>query len=123
MAVPTQPLSFTFGDRPRSLHEDSLSLRESVLDNATVGFSVKGAAPRGGKQSALTPPADEKDADYIQNIEETITTTWLVVYSAIIRVMDFLVSISLSYESHALSLLRACSIVALAICCGSVCAE
>lgn len=94
-----------------------------MLDNATVGFSVKGAAPRGGKQSTLTPPADEKDADYIQNIEETITTTWLVVYSAIIRVMDFLVSISLSYESHALSLLRACSIVALAICCGIVCAE
>ena len=99
-----------------SLHEDSLSLRESMLDNTTVGFSVKGAVPRGGSQSALTPHA-EKDADYIQNIEETITTTWLVVYSAIIRVMDFLVSISLSYESHALSLLRACSIVALAICC------
>lgn len=52
MAVPTQPLSFTFGDRPSSLHEDSLSLRESVLDNATVGFSVKGAGARGAGSRA-----------------------------------------------------------------------
>lgn len=100
-----------------SLHKESSSLYESVLDNTTVGFSVKGTVPRGEKQNAGTPPTDEKDADYIRNIEETITTTWLVLYSAIIRIMDFLVSISLSYESHALSLLRACSIIALAICC------
>ena len=55
--------------------------------------------------------------DYLTSLGITITKTWLLIYSTIIRILNLLVSISLSYEKHALSFLRALSIIALVICC------
>lgn len=118
--LPSHPLAFSFTPTPQEASTEVLSesLEESVLDNSTILFRTKGSQTE--VQTPESPPTvlpEEKDANYIQEIEETITQTWLVVYSVIIRVMDFLVTVSLSYERHALSLLRACSIIALVVCC------
>ena len=61
--------------------------------------------------------SEDSSQQYINEIGETITNTWLVIYSVVIRVLDFLVTVSLSYEKHALYLLRVFSIIALVICC------
>ena len=60
---------------------------------------------------------DNSTNEYLASLGITITKTWLLIYSTIIRILNLLVSISLSYEKHALSFLRALSIIALVICC------
>lgn len=65
----------------------------------------------------VSPFEEEDDLNYIRDIETTITNTWLILYSTIIRILNILVNLSLSYEKHSLSILRAFSIIALVVCC------
>lgn len=100
---------------PLSLHLRSVS----ILDNETAVLrNAETIQPKQG-ELLFTPMEDSEDSSqqYINEIGETITNTWLVIYSVVIRVLDFLVTVSLSYEKHALSLLRVFSIIALVICC------
>lgn len=94
-------------------------LSGSVLENPTAIFNLdfhRGRAEALGEVD-ISPFEEEDDINYIRNIEATITNTWLILYSTIIRILNILVNISLSYEQHSLSILRAFSIIALVICC------
>lgn len=118
-SIPDAPSSShllpTENSLPLSLHFHSVS----ILDNETA--ILRNAEATNPKQGELlfTPLEDSEDSSqqYINEIGETITNTWLVIYSVVIRVLDFLVTVSLSYEKHALYLLRVFSIIALVICC------
>lgn len=92
----------------------------SVLDNQTAEFRSTTVTTSQQEELLFTPmdDADDSSKRYMNEIGETINNTWLVFYSALIHVLDFLVSVSLSYEKHALSLLRVFSLIALVICCG-----
>ena len=94
-------------------------LSGSVLENSTAIFNLdfhRGRAEALGEVE-ISPFEEEDDLNYIRDIETTITNTWLILYSTIIRILNILVNLSLSYEKHSLSILRAFSIIALVVCC------
>ena len=94
-------------------------LSGSVLENPTAIFNLdyhRGRAEALGEVD-VSPFEEEDDLNYIRDIETTITNTWLILYSTIIRILNILVNLSLSYEKHSLSILRAFSIIALVVCC------
>ena len=94
-------------------------LSGSVLENPTAIFNLdfhRGRAEALGEVD-ISPFEEEDDLNYIRDIETTITNTWLILYSTIIRILNILVNLSLSYEKHSLSILRAFSIIALVVCC------
>ena len=89
----------------------------NILDNSTATFRQH----RARAEAVVGPSPLELDEDdemqYIRGIGVTITKTWLVIYTAIIRVLDVLVNVSLQYEKHALPFLRVFSILSLVFCC------
>ena len=62
---------------------------------------------------------NENEEELFQAVSQTITKTWLILYGTVIRILDFLVGVSLSYEKHSLSLLRALSVISLVLTCMS----
>ena len=110
------------GVSPLDLSESSFNEEElpfssvKELDNETAVF--RNSIPLPEKEERPSELDESEDSlNYMKEIGETITNTWLMLYSALIRVLDFLVNVSLSYEKHALYLLRIFSIIALVICC------
>ena len=117
--IPDEPKELALPSRAEQ-NPPSFSRRASVsvLDNTTASFSssthpMEILTPHKTSESEI----DNSTSDYLASLGITITKTWLLIYSTIIRILNLLVSISLSYEKHALSFLRALSIIALVICC------
>ena len=98
-------------------------ITDAVLDNVSGPFSTSFHRERAEALGELdiSPFEEEDNVNYIRDIEVTIAKTWLIVYSAIIRLLNVLVSLSMSYEKHSLPILRAFSIVALVVCCRNAC--
>ena len=115
MDLDTIPDYDEFTQRTPSMQD----LSGSVLENPTAIFNLdfhRGRAEALGEVD-ISPFEEEDDLNYIRDIETTITNTWLILYSTIIRILNILVNLSLSYEKHSLSILRAFSIIALVVCC------
>lgn len=113
--APVHPMQGSLEDGSISLPRHKSSI--NVMDNTTASFSSSvRPLPRSRTKSDGTVDT-ETSTEYLESIGNTITKTWLMIYSTIIRILNLLVSISLSYEKHALSFLRALSVIALAICC------
>ena len=113
--APVHPMQGSLEDGSMSLTRHKSSI--NVMDNTTASFSSSvRPLPRSRTKSDGTVDT-ETSTEYLESIGNTITKTWLMIYSTIIRILNLLVSISLSYEKHALSFLRALSVIALVICC------
>lgn len=114
--APAHPMQGSLEDTPVALPHRRSSV--NVMDNTTASFrsSLRPSLQHSNSKADGTLE-NEASAEYLESIGNTITKTWLMIYSTIIRILNLLVSISLSYEKHALSFLRALSVIALVICC------
>ena len=95
----------------------------NILDNNTAMLSsydnINSSLDVQSEQELTVLDSDENEngEELFQTVGQTITKTWLVLYGTVIRILDFLIGIYLSYEKHSLSLLRALSVISLVLTC------